>query len=47
MKKFFSQFLVLFFFTSIALEAGINDYNISQEDKDQVIKELAHMIRMN
>ena len=41
MKKFFSQILVLFFFTSIALEAGINDYKISQEDRDQVIKRIS------
>ena len=41
MKKFFSQLLVLFFFSSISLEAGINNYDISQEDKDIVIKRIS------
>ena len=40
-KKFFTKFFALFFLINVSLEAGINNYNISQEDRDLVIKRIS------
>ena len=41
MKNYFAQLLHYCCFVSVSLEAGINNYNISEEEMDLVIKRIS------